>query len=416
MLLNYVKIAYRNLYKYKAFSLINIMGLAIGMTCCFLILVWVLDELSFERFHQNADSLYRSVVRYKSDNGTTNSPWGPTALGPGLKGEMPEVVDFARVVPGAKMALHHENTAFYDKIYFVDPAFFKMFSFPVVDGSTEEAFASPANVIITRKIATKYFGTEEDAVGKVLKMSNKWDYTVRAVIEDIPANSHLDFDILAPFAVLRWAGYDDTDWTKINTTTYFQLQENVRYEDFNEKVLGFIDGKTANSTSRVELFLQPLTRIHLYTEFGDGARQGDIAKVYILSIVAAFILLIACINFMNLSTARSMNRVTEIGIRKAMGAHRSHLISQFYGESIFLSVLALFIALGLVALLLPSFNNLAGKQLSLDLAGNWRIGLGIGLITLITGLIAGSYPAFFLSGLRPARILQGSSRKASKSA
>ena len=418
MLSNYLKIAFRNLFKYKAFSLINIMGLAIGMTCCFLILVWVLDELSFDRFHENSASIYRSVVRINNDNGVATTPWGPTALGPGLKREMPEVVDYTRVLPGAKIALHHGDTAFYDSIYYVDPSFFKIFSFPTVDGDLETAFKGPANVVITRKIAKKYFGTEEGVIGKVLKLSNQWDLTVRAVIEDIPANSHLKFDILAPFEVMmKYAGYKDTDWTTINTMTYFQLQKNVSYKVFNEKITHFIEGKMTNITFKEELFLQPLTRIHLYSDFGgSGSGQGNITQIYILSIIAAFILLIACINFMNLSTARSMNRVTEIGIRKVVGAHRSHLIAQFYGESIFLSVLALVIALGLAALLLPWFNNLAGKQLSLDLTGNWQIMLGIGLITLFTGLIAGSYPAFYLSALKPARILQGSSKKASKSA
>ena len=415
MLLNYLKIAYRNLFKYKAFSLINIFGLAIGMACCFLIFIWVLDEFSFENFHKNSANLYRSVVRYKSDNGVTASQWGPTALGPGLKQEMPEVVDFARVLPGSKMALHVDNIAFYDKIFFVDPSFFKMFTFPVVDGDLEDAFKSPANMIITQRMAKKYFGTDKEVIGKILKMSNQWNYTVKAVIENLPVNSHLDFDILVPFAVLKWAGYKDTDWQTVNTTTYFQLNKNVQIEDFNKKILNLIDDKLPNAENRIELYLQPLNDIHLYSEYSGEARQGDITQVYILSIIAAFILLIACINFMNLSTARSMNRVTEIGIRKVAGAHRTSLITQFYGESIFLSILALGIALILVVLILPSFNNLAGKQLTLDIVGNWRIILGIGLITLFTGVIAGSYPAFFLSNLKPARILQGSSRKASKS-
>lgn len=417
MLSFYLKIAFRNLFKYKAFSLINIMGLAIGMTCCFLIFVWVLDELSFDRFHVNSDNLYRSVVQYYADNNEGAAAWGPTALGPGLKRDMPEVADFARILPGDKTALHHENTAFYDRIYFVDPSFFKMFSFPLLEGDSETMFKAPNSIVITRRTAKKYFGTDKDVVGKVLKMSNKWDYSVTGVVDNVPANSSLDFDVLVPFAVLRWAGYKDTDWMTINCTTYFQLNKNVDYKVFNEKIFKYIEGKMANDNIKRELYLQPLTRIHLYSDFGgSGPKKGDIKQVYILSLIAAIILLIACINFMNLSTARSMNRVTEIGIRKVVGAHRSHLIAQFYGESIFLSVLALVIALGLAALLLPWFNNLAVKQLSLDLTGNWRIMLGIGLITLFTGLIAGSYPAFYLSALRPARILQGSSRKASISA
>jgi hypothetical protein len=167
VLSNYLKIAYRNLFKYKAFSLINIIGLALGMTCCFLVLVWVLDELSFDRFHEKSSSLYRAIVRIENESGVFPSPWGPAALGPGLKQEMPEVADSARVLPGAKIALHHENTAFYDSVLFVDPSFFKMFSFKAVDGDLETAFKDPASVVITRKMAKKYFGSDKDVLGKV---------------------------------------------------------------------------------------------------------------------------------------------------------------------------------------------------------------------------------------------------------
>jgi len=417
MFLNYLKIAYRNLFKYKAFSLINISGLAIGMACCFLILMWVMDELSFDRFHENADNLYRAVMRVKNDNGVTTTIWGPAALGPGLKREMPEVVDFTRYVPAPQITLQHEDATFNEQVVWVDPSFFKMFTFPAIAGDLETAFKEPLALVITQKIAKKYFGTDKDVIGKVLKMSNRYDYKVKAVLKDIPATSHLDFDILAPSSNLKYAGYKDDNWVWNNCITYVQLQKNVSYKDFNKKITNYIESHMTKFTFSEELFLQPLTRIHLYSDFsGERSRQGNITHVYILSIIAVFILLIACINFMNLSTARSMNRVTEIGIRKVVGAHRRHLIAQFYGESIFLSVVALVIALGLSELLLPSFNTLAGKQMSHDLTGNWRVILGIGLITVFTGIIAGSYPAFYLSAFKPARILQGSSKKASKSA
>ncbi len=414
---NYIKIAFRNLFKYKAFSLINVAGLAIGMTCCFLILLWVMDELSFDRFHENADNLYRAVMRVKNDNGVSTSIWGPFALGPGLKREMPEVVDFTRYVPAPQITLQHEDATFNEQVVWVDPSFFKMFTFPALAGDLETAFNEPLALVITQKMAKKYFGTDKDVIDKVIKMSNRFDYKVKAVIKDIPVNSHLDFDILAPSANLKYVGYKEDNWLWPNSITYFQLQKNVSYEQFNKKITKYIESKMTKFTFSEDLFLQPLTKIHLYSDYaGDRSRLGNITHVYILSIIAVFILLIACINFMNLSTARSMNRVTEIGIRKVVGAHRTHLIAQFYGESIFLSVVALVIALGLVELLLPSFNALAGKQLSHDLTGNRSVILGIGLITLITGIIAGSYPAFYLSAFKPARILQGSSKKASKSA
>jgi putative ABC transport system permease protein len=414
---NYIKIAFRNLFKYKAFSLINVAGLAIGMTCCFMILLWVLDELSFDRFHENADDLYRSVVKVMNDNGVSTSIWGPAALGPGLKREMPEMLDFARYVPAPQITLQHEEASFNEQVAWVDPSFFKMFSFPAIAGDLETAFDEPLALVITQKMAKKYFGTDKDVIDKVIKMSNRFDYKVKAVLKDIPATSHLDFDILAPFSNLQYVGYKDDNWLRNNCITYVQLQKNVPYKKFNEKITHYIEGHMTTFTFAEELFLQPVTRIHLYSDFrGERSRQGNITHVYILSIIAVFILLIACINFMNLSTARSMNRATEIGIRKVVGAHRTHLIAQFYGESIFLAVVALIIALGLSELLLPSFNALAGKQLSHDLTGDWSVMLGIGLITVVTGIIAGSYPAFYLSAFKPVKILRGSSRKTSKSA
>lgn len=416
MLFNYIKIAFRNLFKYKAFSLINVAGLAIGMTCCFLILLWVLDELSFDRFHENSSELYRAVVKVINDNGITTTVYGPTPLGPGLQGEFPEVVDFTRYLPAPQLSLRHGDSVFNEKIMWVDPGFFRIFSFPAIAGDLEKALDTPLSLVITRRIAKKYFGTDKEIVGKILKMNNQYDYEVKAVIEDVPSNSHLDFDILAPFTNLKYAGWQMENWVIPNTNTYVQLQENVPYKDFNEKIVKFIEGHMTSFTFSEDLFLQPLTEIHLHSDFaGDRSRLGNITHVYILSIIAIFILVIACINFMNLSTARSANRVKEIGIRKVVGAHRTHLIAQFYGESIFLSVVALLIALALAMLLLPSFNTLSGKELSLDLTSNWQVILGTGLITFFTGIIAGSYPAFFLSAFKPIRVLGGSSRSGAKS-
>jgi ABC-type antimicrobial peptide transport system permease subunit len=416
MLFNYIKIAFRNLFKYKAFSLINVAGLAIGMTCCFLILLWVLDELSFDRFHDNSLELYRAVVKVINDNGITSTVYGPTPLGPGLQGEFPEVVDFTRYLPAPQLSLRHGDSVFNEKIMWVDPGFFRMFSFPAIAGDLEKALDTPLSLVITRRIAKKYFGTDEEIVGRILKMNNQWDYEVKAVIEDVPPNSHLDFDILAPFTNLKYAGWQMENWVIPNTITYVQLQENASHKDFNEKIVKFIEDRMTSFTFSEDLFLQPLIEIHLNSDFaGDRSRLGNITHVYILSVIAIFILLIACINFMNLSTARAANRVKEIGIRKVVGARRTHLIAQFYGESIFLSVVALLIALALAILLLPSFNTLSGKALSLDLTGNWQVILGIGLITFFTGIIAGSYPAFFLSAFKPVRVLGGSSRSGAKS-
>jgi len=416
MLLNYIKIAFRNLFKFKAFSLINISGLAIGMTCCFLILIWVLDELNFDTFHENHDTIGRGIFNVINDNGASVSIWGPTPLGPTLVEEMPEVINATRYLPATDSSLHYNNEAFAEKIIWTDPNFFEIFTFPVFDGDIKTALNEPTNLIITRRIAQKFFGTDVDVVGKVVKMSNQWDYKVAAVIENIPVNSHLDFDVLAPFSTLKAIKWPMKSWVRTNIITYIQLQEGVSFEEFNKKIPDYIESKMTKFTYATKLSFQPLSRIHLYSDYkGDNAKLGNITHVYILSIIAVFILLIACINFMNLSTARSSSRVKEIGIRKVVGAHRSHLIAQFYGESIFLSVLGLGVSLVAVAIILPYFNNLSGKQLTLDLTGDWQVVAGIILITLFTGVLAGSYPAFFLSSFKPARVLQGSSRSTAKS-
>ena len=417
MFFNYIKIAFRNLFKHKTFSFINIAGLAMGMTCCFLILIWVLDELSFDRFNKNAPEIHRAIYKVMNDNGVSTTPWVPTPLGPAMTKDFPEVVNWTRVLMGGMLTLKHENVVFNERIVSADPNLFQIFTFPAIEGDLENALNEPLSIIITRRIALKYFGTDQGVVGKVLRMSNQWDFQVKAVIEDIPANSHLAFDVVTPFDNLKYIKWQMDNWYIPNTYTYVQLAKGVSLKEFNKKIAEYIKEHQSTFNFANELFLQPLLDIHLYSDFnGDRARLGNITHVYILSIIAFFILVIACINFMNLSTARSSSRVTEIGIRKVLGAHRSHLIGQFYGESIFLSIVALLVALGLVALLLPWFSTLSGKQLTLELAGNWQVIAGIGIITFFTGIIAGSYPAFFLSSFKPARILQGSSRGTTKSA
>jgi len=416
MLFNYIKIAFRNLLKNKTFSLINISGLAIGMTCCFLILIWVLDEFSFDRFHNNSADIYRVICRIKNDNNVNSTSWSPLALGPTLMQEYPEVIDFTRCTLGERSFLRHGDAVFTEKIFWVDPSFFRIFSFKTLEGNLDEALNSPTSLVITRRIAKKYFGTARNIVGKVLKLNNRSDFKINAVIEDVPANSHIEFDIMGPISILRRVGYDLNSWSRYVTMTYLQLQKNVSYQEVNQKIAKIIENHQGSFTYSVDIEMQPLTDIHLYSDFkGERAKVGSIANVYILSIIAALILIIACINFMNLSTARSSNRLKEIGIRKVVGALRSQLLAQFYGESIFFAVLALVFSLALVKLLLPPFNTLSGKALTLGLASSWQVIITIGLITLFTGIIAGSYPAYYLSSLLPGRVLKGGAKSGTKS-
>jgi len=415
MFLNYLKITLRNLIRHKAFSLINISGLAIGMTCCFLILIWVLDEVSYDRFHENANDIYRVIARIKNDNGITSTCWTPLPLGPSLKQEYPEVAEYARCTLGESSSLQHEDTIFNEKIYWVDPGFFQIFSFKVLEGDLENALETPTSLVITRKIAKKYFGTDQEIVGRVLKLGNRTDFKITAMIEDVPENSHLEFDIMAPISILGRVGFRFENWGAYLTMTYIQLQKNASHLDFNQKIAKVIENHQGSFTYSVDIELQPLTEIHLHSDFnGERAKVGSISNVYILSVIASFILIIACINFMNLSTARSVSRQKEIGIRKVVGAQRAQLVIQFYGESIFFAILALLVSLGLVKLLLPAFNTLAGKELTLGLAGGWRMVTAIGFITFFTGIVAGSYPAYYLSSLQPGRVLKGGTKSGTK--
>jgi ABC-type antimicrobial peptide transport system permease subunit len=415
MLSNYLKITFRNILKYKAFSLINISGLAIGMSCCFMILIWVLDEFSFDRFHKNSADIYRVIARIKSDNSINSTIWTPFPLGPGLKQEYPEVVEYARCTLGERSSLRHGDSIFKEKIYWVDESFFRIFSFKALEGNLDDALSSPTSLVITRRIAKKYFGTDQNIVGRVLKLNNRSDFRINAMIEDVPANSHLEFDIMAPLSLLRRVGYDFNRWGRYITMTYIQLQKKVPYREFSKKVAKIIERHQGSFTYSVDVELQPLTAIHLYSDFrNERAKVGSISNVYILSVIALFILIIACINFINLSTARSGTRLKEIGIRKVVGAQRGQLVAQFYGEPIFYSILALLVSLVLVKLFLPSFNTLSGKALNLGLVISWQVITAIGLITVFTGIIAGSYPAYYLSSLQPGRVLKGGTKGGGK--
>jgi ABC-type antimicrobial peptide transport system permease subunit len=330
--------------------------------------------------------------------------------------EYPEVIDFTRCTIGERSFLRHGDAVFTEKIFWVDPGFFRIFSFKTLEGNLDEALNSPTSLVITRRIAKKYFGTDRNIVGKVLKLNNRSDFKINAVIEDVPANSHIEFDIMGPISILRRVGYDLNSWSRYVTMTYLQLQKDVPYQEVNQKIAKIIENHQGSFTYSVDIEMQPLTDIHLHSDFkGERAKVGSIANVYILSIIAALILIIACINFMNLSTARSSNRLKEIGIRKVVGALRSQLLAQFYGESIFFAVLALVFSLTLVKLLLAPFNTLSGKELILGLASGWQVIMTIGLITLLTGIIAGSYPAYYLSSLLPGRVLKGGTKSGTKS-
>ena len=411
MFKNYLKIALRNIKRHKGYSFINIVGLAIGMACCILILLWVQDELSYDRFHENADDIYRVIqdINFTDHSTTWAITQGP--LGPSLKEDYSEIINAVRIT-GRGLRLTYDEKSYDEGVGMADGSIFEMFTFPLIKGDPATALSDPFSIILTEEMAAKYFG-EEDPIGKIIKADNQWDFQVTGVMKNVPHNSHLQFDFLIPFIFGRELNYTVDRWGNSQFRTYVQLQKGVAGQEVIQKISGHLFEKpTIEKDARLNL--QALTRIHLYSNYEYDSAHGDIMYVTLFSIIAFFILLIACINFMNLATARSGNRAKEVGMRKVAGAHRTDIIKQFYGESILLAFIALLFAVVFVWLLLPVFNNLAAKELSMNLSGNLSILLGLLCIAMLTGIISGSYPALFLSAFQPVMVLKGSRLSGSK--
>jgi putative ABC transport system permease protein len=411
MIKNYIKIALRNLTRHKGYSLINIAGLAIGMACCILILLWVQDELSFDRFHKNSNNIYRVIqdINFTDHSTTWAITQGP--LGPSLKEDFPEIVNFTRVT-GRRFRLTYGEHSYDEVLGMTDSSIFEMFTFPLIEGDPQTALSEPHSIVLTREMAKKYFGNE-NPIGKVLKADDRYDFLVTGIIEEFPKNSHFRYDFLIPFIFGRELNYTVDNWRNSQFRTYVQLQEGIPYQEVVQKISAYLYEKpTIEKDARLNL--QPLARIHLYSRYEFDSAHGDITYVTIFSLIAFFILLIACINFMNLTTARSANRAREVGMRKVAGAYRRDLIRQFFGESILLAFIALTFAVGLVFLLLPVFNDLAAKELRFGISGNFQALLALGMIALFTGIIAGSYPSLFLSGFQPANVLKGTAHSGAR--
>ncbi|MGD2294287.1 MAG: ABC transporter permease [Candidatus Aminicenantes bacterium] len=415
MFKNYLKIALRNIKKHKGYSFINITGLAIGIACCLLITIWVLDELSYDRFHENYENLYRVEENQDYSGRNYHVTVTPYPLAPALLEEIPEIQDAARYVwAGGKLLRYEENAFFEGNIRAVDPSFLQMFAFPLVQGDKDTALDSPYSLVLSEEMAEKYFG-QDVPLGQIVSINNQYEFTVTGVMKNIPHNTILQFDFLIPYEFLVKTNQTIESFGTNSIQTFVKLLENTPPEQVNKKIHGFI--KTRRPQSATTLELMPFTRIHLHEYFGWIKEAGAIKYVYIFSIIALFVLIIACINFMNLSTARSANRAKEVGLRKVVGAMKRNLIRQFFGETILYAFIALFLAAVFVTLLLPAFSNLTAKKLTWNVAGIGPLFLGLLAITLFTGIVAGSYPALFLSTFQPVKVLRGSlkSGTASKS-
>ncbi|MGD9345301.1 MAG: ABC transporter permease [Candidatus Aminicenantes bacterium] len=411
MIWNYLKITFRNIRRHKGYSFINIAGLSIGITACVLLLLWVQDEWSFDRFHENSDELYR-VLLDPMGASVTHEAVSPPVLAAKMKEDFSEVVNAARVSTSGTLLFKHGDKVFYERGgIFADPTFFKMFSFPFIQGDPATVFSDLHSIVITEDLASKYFGNE-NSMGKTLTINNKSDYKVTGVIKNSPHNSHLRFNYVRSFELLKEFGVDINSWGNVSFFTYVQLQKNCSSRDVDEKLKPMIEKEDPGHNL---YYLQPLTQIHLRSNFNfDPAVTGNIMYIYIFTIAAVFILFIACINFMNLATARSGTRAKEVGMRKAVGAYRIDIIKQFFGESILLSFTALLFSVIMLQIFLPIFNELAGKELTLSRSGGIQIFLLLICIALFTGLLSGSYPALFLSSFKTVNVIKNLSRSGNK--
>jgi ABC-type antimicrobial peptide transport system permease subunit len=406
MLKNYFKIAFRNLWKRKGYSFINILGLTIGMASAILILLWIQNELSYDRFYKKSDRLYTMYNRDKFNNELWAWNTTPKIMAPAIKHDYPEVED----------AVRYNNITFLATVgekklnvrgAFADSGFLNMFSFPLVSGNTTQALAGNYNIVLTQKMAKKLFGND-DAMGKIVRIDSNANFTVSAVLKDLPNNTSFDFEYLLPWAFMDKLGWNDKYWGNNSVRTFVLLKPGTSHLAFDAKVK---DITTSHSTESEKVFSYALSRQHLYGKNKNGQLvDGQIETVRLFAVIAAFILLIACINFMNLSTARSEKRAKEVGIRKVAGALKSSLIAQFIGESVLLSAIAFILAVITVQLSLSGFNNLTGKQLFISYGNPLYWLFAIGFI-LFTGFIAGSYPAFYLSSFTPVKVLKGTFKK-----
>jgi putative ABC transport system permease protein len=419
MFSNYIKSTIRLFKKNLGFSFINVIGLAIGIACSVLIMTYVWHELSYDRFNEKAERTYRLAQRALLGNTQIDQTWTSAPMPAALYNEFPEIEHVARITGISRRTVSYNDKIFIEnRALMADSSIFDIFSFPFVAGSAKNALNQPNKVVLTKSTAQKYFG-DENPIGKSLRFSNNnSDKTleVSGVIEDVPTNSHFHFDFLV--SILTFDGYyNGTEWFNNNFRTYLVLQEGFNYKEFEAKLPSFTNKylfegryeeiKTKHS-GYWEIYLQPLLDIHLNSDItGEFEPNGKKSYVYIFIVVAVIILLIACINFMNLSTAKSSTRAKEVGVRKVVGASRGSLINQFIGESIFTSIIALVLGMVIAETLLPAYGNLLGRQLEINYFQNLFIIPLLFALALLVGLISGSYPAFFLSSFKPVEVLKG---------
>ncbi|MFC2134329.1 ABC transporter permease [Bacteroidota bacterium] len=408
MIKNYIKISIRNIWHNKAYSAINIVGFAFGMACTILIMLWVNNELSYDEFHTRKDNIYRIVCdwtmwEWEGFEGT------PEPLGVKAVEEIPSVEKMFRVASVNRQVFQRNEISYYENEgVIIDPLVFEMMSFPIVEGDIQSAFNGPNNIVISESLAEKYFGNKS-ALGEIILVDGGIK-TITGVFEDIPENSHLFFSYAYSFEFIDKISGWGRGWSSYNFVTYLLVNDFASIESIGEQLTSIGKNYKSNQVLKgVNFRLQPLKEVYLDARNYNRSfmKLGDLKYVYVFSVIAVFVLLIACINFMNLSTAHSMNRSLEVGMRKALGANRAQLIKQFLTESVLLAFIAHIIAMILVEMILPYFNSIAGTKISTNYLDLGFIALLFGAV-LLTGLVAGVYPALYLSSFKPVLVLRKS--------
>jgi putative ABC transport system permease protein len=410
MFKNYLKVAWRNILRYKGYSLINVFGLAVGLTCCMLIFLHVRQELSFDAFHRKADGIYRLAMESSEPEGKTIDAPTPSPAAPILKSDFPEIDKITRVYFAGRKLMASRQKRFYEKgIIFADADFFDIFTFPLLKGTSRNPLTGPDSLVLTATAAKRYFG-KQNPLGKTLLLENKHAFNVTGVVADVPANSHFKFDFVAAYSGLKdeIVGLQLEQWGAGLVFTYALFPEPFDSKAFDAKVASFIEDHAEKTPGRsVRLFLQPLKSIHLYSHLPNEIEPGNsVSYLVILASIGFFILLLAVINFVNLTTARSMLRFREVGMRKVNGASAFQLLAQYLGESLAMTYLALALALLFTILLLPAFSSLIGSQIQPGLGAQSALILLV-VIPVLVGIMAGIYPAFYLAHQPPTIALKG---------
>ncbi len=413
MFKNYLTITLRNLKKNITFSSLNIIGLAVGMAAFILILLYVRNELSYDKHHENAGRIYRVIREGRA--------FTPAALGPELMGKIPEVESAARIIRSSDTLVSHQEDSFLEQeFYWADPEFLRIFAFPFVRGNPEAALNDPFAIVLSQKAAEKYFG-DADPLGSILKVSERYSFKVTGVFADMPPNSHFVMDVVVPYATyFRITSNDITGWQSNFSYTYLLLRKGAESQETEDKIHTFIVTplfKEAGVKGPYPkyFFTQPITEIHLHSHLEQEVGvNNDMKYIILFTSVAFLILFIACVNYMNLATARSLRRGKEVGMRKVVGAKKGQLIAQFLGESVVMAVLAMVFSLMIALAALPAFNNLVQRQLRLNPLSDPQLFFGLVFITLLVGLFAGSYPAMRMSGFRPIAVLSGTFSRSHK--